>query len=274
MWGMSMENNALSKEEFRKEIIRLYQDYFNICKQLGLRHWIAFGTLLGAVRHKGFIPWDDDFDVFMPREDYESLLLYFEKNGNKIGNYSLLDPHITKHYPYCFPRFNDNSFIEIEPGKRKDYGLGLNFDIYPLDGANINDKKQIKKLLFYKKVLDLKTNYKKPKGRNWFMTLLKSIARFVVKPFSPKFTILKMHKIAKKYKFEESYLCSDIVWDPHLPLYNREWFDETVFLDFENIKCPAPKGFSNFLTKRYGDYMKYPPENERQGYHFLTIYKK
>lgn len=184
-------DSKLSRKEFEKEIVRLYSDFASLCTNLSLRHWISFGTLLGAVRHNGFIPWDDDFDVFMPRKDYEKLRQYFLMKDNIDGNYSLLDPFLTKHYPYCFPRFNDNRYIEEEPGRKNNYGLGLNFDIYPIDGIDINDKKHIKKLLHYKKILDLRTNFKKPRGRNFFVTLAKIIARFLLKMIPPILIIKK-----------------------------------------------------------------------------------
>ena len=264
----------LSREEFKSEVVRLYLDFANICKDLNLTHWLAFGTLLGAVRHNGFIPWDDDFDVFIPRKDYEKLLNYFEKNNNLIGNYSLLDPHLSRNYPYCFPRFNDNRFIQYEPGRKHNYGLGLNFDIYPLDGAHENDTKQIKRLLFCKRLLDLRTNFKKPRSINPIKNFFKSIARFVIKIVPPKCIILKMHKIAKKYDFDTAEQCGDIVWDPHLKLMEKRWFDKTIILKFENVECPAPVGYDDFLKSTYGDYMKLPPIEKRVGYHISSIVKK
>ena len=264
----------LNKEEIQKTILETYHQFSLICDELGLKHWLAFGTLLGAVRHGDFIPWDDDFDVYMPRQDYEALFKFFVSRNNHYGPYSLMDYRIIKNYPYCCGRFNDNRFIEIEPNTRQKYGLGINFDIYPLDGVNEKDNKYLKKIKLNRKILELKVFKKQGKSKKRIIGFLKAIASLFLRFSSPKRNIRKMQKLAKKYSFGETNYCGDISWDPRHNRMQTKWFEKTEKLLFHGIECPVPCGYKELLTLIYRDYMKLPPLEKRKGYHISCITRK
>lgn len=269
-----MEEKNLTSKEFRIAILDLYKEFVKICKEKQLTHWLAFGTLLGAIRHKDFIPWDDDFDVFMPRRDYEKLYAYFKSQSNSIRHMSLFEYRLVKNYPYCVCRLNDNRFIEIEPNTRQKYGLGINFDIYILDGSNPSDVNQIKKLKKLRRIIDYKTMQNFPKSRNKFYGFLKRILLPFFRITSPKKTIKKMNKIASKYSFGDSEFCGDIVWDPRFCDFKTEWFNETIYTDFHGLKCPIPKSFDYLLKRIYKNYLELPPTDKRIGYHISNIRRK
>ena len=104
-----------------------------ICEDQGLRYFLFFGTLLGAIRHKGFIPWDDDVDVGMPREDYEKLLGYFRENSDALLPFRLMHFSTNENYIYPIARICDTRY-QVDYSETKEYGLGLFIDIYPFDG--------------------------------------------------------------------------------------------------------------------------------------------
>lgn len=268
------DNKCLTKNQFQEVILEAYGEFEKICHDLNLRYWLAFGTLLGAVRHQDFIPWDDDFDICMPRDDYEKLFNFFKGNNNIYKHYSLMDYRLVKKYPYCCARFNDNRYIEIESNTRQSYGLGVNFDIYPLDGVEETDKRHIKKLKLNRKILELKVFKKQGKSKKSFINLIKSLASVILRFFSPRKNIKKMNRLAIKYPFGTTKYCGDIVWDWNYNRMQTCWFEKTVFLPFHGLECPVPDGYKELLSFLYHDFMQLPPIEKRKGYHVGSIIKK
>ena len=105
-----------------------------ICREQGLRYFLFYGTLIGAIRHKGFIPWDDDLDVAMPRPDFDKLVAYCRQHRQELQPMQLMTVDDNPQYVYPIARFSDTRYRVKYQGIR-DYGLGLFVDIYPLDGC-------------------------------------------------------------------------------------------------------------------------------------------
>ncbi len=260
--------NELTRDEIIDYTIELFEVFKDFCLKNGLRYWAAFGTMLGAIRHNDFIPWDDDFDVFMPREDYEYLIKNFN-NFCKNSKYNVLHYSKTKHYPYAIARLNNSTFNTIVDGKITKYGLGIFIDVYPLDGVNIKNKRYIKKLKLYRLMLDFKIR-KYTKSKSIVKNCVKFPFYLLTQFISKKHILSKLDSIAKKNKFESSKYCGDICWDPRFT-FKTSWFDNSLNWDFHNTTINVPAGYNEFLTYVYGGYMKLPPIEKRKGYHYEKI---
>lgn len=243
-----------------------------ICDQNNLSYFLDYGTLIGAVRHQGFIPWDDDIDIAMPRKDYEKLINLYLNNKAIFAPYELMHFKTNKKYIYPIARLSDPAY-SIKYSNAKDYGLGLFVDIYPLDGVNLKDKKQIKKLNHLCSLIYVAGNKHMSKARNILRNIPKLIC-FVWSRFLDINKLLKKNdKLAQKYDYDK---CDDIGCIAIEPWINfkKSLFSETILMKFEDSKFNVPKAYDQRLKEYYGDYMKLPPENERIGHHNYSCTKK
>lgn len=245
-----------------KEIL---SEFDSVCKKAGLSYYLIAGTLLGAVRHGGFIPWDDDVDVGMPRKDFERLQKACREH--LAQGYTLQSPDSEKDYPFFFYKIRKDG-TELKEGYLKTVHMqqGVYIDIFPLDGCPATDFGG--KLLF--KWVQLLTScrmaqvnaehrcgYKKKLMRG-IHCVLQRTPRAVI-PFLWKSTVWVLNGLFHKK------LCT--VCGRHgypAETYRTEWFDDRVQLPFEGDAFPAPAGWDAMLTNLYGDYMTLPPEAERE----------
>lgn len=139
-----MPTNAepLALEEIQEASLHILEKIADLCDQLHLRYYLIYGTLIGAIRHKGFIPWDDDLDIMMPRPDYEKLITYFIENTDALRPLELFEPRVNPDYPYMIARISDNRYI-LDVTNEKDYGIGVFIDIYPYDGLGNTPKEAL-----------------------------------------------------------------------------------------------------------------------------------
>ena len=138
--------NLLSGEEVKRKEVEILNHIVAMCEKHGLRYYLSYGTLLGAIRHKGFIPWDDDIDISMPRADYEQLLKVMLANPDK--RFVALTPK-SKGYPYHYAKVVDLSTKLVEEDLDDFAGNGLWVDIFPLDGVDTTEPTRQKELAKY-----------------------------------------------------------------------------------------------------------------------------
>ena len=245
-----------------------------ICTENKIKYFLCAGTALGAVRHKGFIPWDDDVDVMMPREDYERFLKLMDKSNNE--HYKCL--HFGKDFPYYFYRFAkvvdlNTSLTEINFPKHPD--MGIYVDIFPIDGIDEKvGKKIIKKHYNLGLIHYQSASLKFVKSKRGFVhNVFKYIAYVYAKIFGWQHWVKKSEKLIKKYKMQNCKFAG--IYDEYQEkeIMPKEIFDEVIYVDFEDSKFPIVKNYDYYLTKIYGDYMTPPPENQRIQHHVIA-YKK
>lgn len=243
-----------------------------ICKEHGITWFMVHGSLLGAVRHKGFIPWDDDIDIAMPRKDYQKFLKYARRELKEP--LSLHTPETEKDIfwgGYARVRNSQTTGIEMRELEHKG-NLGIWIDILPLDVCTMDEKKfeEKEKLIRHCHRLILAKIYGKDyksygdmdqwKWRNY---------RLLSRLYTHEQLCRMLNGAMRLHTDEES---KDVAffsgYYKHRRL-NAGDFQESVTLDFENRRFPAPKGYKNYLFMTLGkNYMKYPPEEERKPKHF------
>lgn len=255
---------------------RILKAFIEVCEKHNLTYFLVGGTALGAVRHKGFIPWDDDIDVGMPREDYEKyILLQKEYEGTPyfIQTYKS-DPNFI--YNYAKLRDSSTTFIE---NYYKDFQMnhGVWIDIFPIDGTPENTKDDPKK--FGKKVLwTWKQVYwqylgclrRKFSKRTFFKDLgLNIVYGLFFWVNVGHYTNKRIDKRIKKYSYKDSeYLANWLGTNPKKEAMPRDVYDgEPSKATFEGMEVNLPHDYDRYLTLLYGDYMTPPPANKQEGHH-------
>lgn len=252
----------------------------NICEKQNFRYYLFYGTLIGAIRHHGYIPWDDDVDIMMPRPDYDKLLEYLRKHIKEYDHLQLFDPDDCPDYPYMIARVSDDRYYIVMENE-KPYGMGVFIDIYPFDGLGNTHKEALK---FALKGDHLSSIYYQATRDHFAIETTTSPWRKVVKlPFYwfskavGKDRIKgKLSSLARVKDYDSSKFVGPVLWlvggDENV--YPREWFDESIIVPYEKYRFRVPKRYDEVLRKGYGDYMQLPPEKDRIGHHYYKAYKK
>lgn len=268
----------LSMSDIQKGAIQILKEIDNICNKLNIKYVLAYGTLLGAIRHKGFIPWDDDVDIMMPRKDYNILVKYFIENKEKLLPLKIFNTSTVKEYPYMISRISDIRY-ELDVKNEKKYGIGLFVDIYPIDGLG-NDENKSKKLhnkaSLYASMCFLSTrnSIKRENTKGICRILLKYPAFIIAKIFGKDFFMKNLTKLSQKFSYDESKYVSCVVWGAIDDIFPRSWLEERIKISFENETFYVPKEYDKFLRQSYGNYMKLPPLKEQKPHHYYEAYKK
>lgn len=261
----------LTLAQIQQICTKTLEKFDRICRENNLKYAAAGGTMLGAVRHKGFIPWDDDVDVNMPREDYEKLLkLQYEDGEHKILHYSYCD-----EYYYTFAKMVDKNTVIVDPC-RSEKEMGVYIDIFPVDyvgdiktEAPNNVKKAWRNSKFWER-LGSDINYNKGFSPKYFIKL---VFRGTVFPFRKK---LLKHFDYYFANIPKSEYCANLQLGTYglRECFKSSLWDEMTDLEFEDIKVSAFKDYDSYLTALFGDYMTPPPENKRDSTHTFKAYKK
>lgn len=243
--------------------LMVLKDFIKICDENNLTYFIYGGSLLGAIRHKGFIPWDDDIDVIMFREDYEKFKKIFLSKPNE--KYELLTNETYEDYFFLFLKLKlKGTKFEEWWVNQVNFNLGINIDIFVLDDVPNSSIKcfiQTKLCRFLERLLTLSTiklvDY--PFLVQTISNITHSILKILrIKPI--KITNLCL-KLLTRYK--NSQRVCDICALNHPQIYNRDYYGIGKKIRFEDIEVNAPENSHAILEQIYGDYMKLPPEEER-----------
>lgn len=237
--------------------IALYIDAF--CMENGIDYCLMGGSALGAKRHGGFIPWDDDLDVFMTPDNYEKFRELFNQKGDKekfyLQEWGLTDGMVT----ISKVRMNGTTYVE-NSFKNWDIHQGIYVDIFILHKCPENKLAQMHQCLWAKYVIMKGLAVRGYTRRGGFLGL----AMKIMKMMPDKMCVKHGLKQVYKYRNTETKLFCNFMGKAVFKnaIYKREWFEPTEYGDFENVKLRIPKNIHDFLTFRFGDYMK-PPSPER-----------
>lgn len=257
-----MKNDEL--KELQKVELNILKDIIKVCDKLKINYFLTAGTLLGAVRHKGFIPWDDDIDICMLREDYNIFVNNAQKYLDK--RYFLQTYNTDTEYPGCFAKIRDNNTTFIEKSvANKNINHGIFIDIFPLDYYHKHNK--IKERLIYNAIYyDILINSKSFKTR-----MITKLAKLIYGNTKTQKLCKKLEKlyISNRKNNKVTNYCGG--WGIKKETQNIEDFKDFILMDFDGIKAKVPVGYDRILTNLYGDYMKLPPKEKQVTHHYTDI---
>lgn len=255
----------------QKVLLETFKAFAKICKENNIKYFAASGTLLGAIRHKGFIPWDDDIDVFLLRKDYEKLLSM--KECLEDTNYRVADFH-DDGYPYPFAKFYDSTKTFWEY-KQFPFIMGPFIDLFPLDESDDHNQEHEKlnddihaAFWVYRKSISHQTwseIFKDIVTLNGFEGPVKLVKKMFYAPQRQRF----YKRVERCYQ----RICSvkgayyKPYWDVKHIQYPKDWFAQAIAVPFEDTEIFVPNGYHEILTYIYNDYMTPPPAPSRSGHH-------
>lgn len=270
---------SINIEEIHKIHAKMLKEVVEFLDENNIAYYLDYGTLIGAIRHRGFIPWDDDIDISMTRPDYEKLMDIAKKNKNKINEHLYITSLELNNsiFPFC-------KIYNTQYGVKEEYidvkeGEFLWIDIFPYDGLsgdNKKDLKLVKHVHFWRKLWLIKLGKYLMVWRNSkkiYKAILKMLMKIFVNIFPAEFYAKKMKKVATKHPYKNCDTVQNVIWS--LKLYegiSKERIKNKILVDFENDKYSAIESYDKYLKSIYGDYMQLPPEDERAT-HLVEIWK-
>ena len=264
----------LASSAVQKAALNVLAFVGGLCKKLGLRYWLAYGTAIGAARHGGFIPWDDDIDICMPRRDYGELLRYFDEHAQELAPFAAVGPSLERPTPFLITRVTDMRYV-MEGEFGDEVRLGAFVDVYPLDGLGDGERSA---LMRKRKMKKLAARYFRAGDWDYYNRNCPPVKRAIKRKIGrlgggAGAMYRNLMDEALKFDFETSEFVSVVVGMTYMPFCRREWFDGTVKVGFEGMEVPLPVGYDEILRVFYGDYMQLPPEADRVGHHFYSLYR-
>ena len=267
-----MTNKTISVDEAKQIEFNILKYIDATLKENGIRYWLDAGTLLGCIRHKGFIPWDDDTDLVIMRKDYDRAIELLNSSSDR---YKVLTMHNTEDYFYTFAKITDTHTHIIEKNLKEIGSLGIYVDLFPLDYLPADDKEFA---LFANKVFALRAmvNYSMMDGKKFRKAAMKQKLECIAgKIYGQKRALKKIDRMCAEYSRDhsDSGVIADIVAandrGVRLP---ADTFASTLMGDFEGEKFPIPVGYDAFLRSYYGEYMELPPVEKRVATHGFRAY--
>jgi len=253
-------------EELKSLQLDIMDDIHQFCVENDLRYCLAYGSLLGAIRHGGYIPWDDDIDIMMPRADYERFIELYNRNQSP---YRMVSFENSPSYALPFGKVHD-SRTKINENLYKGVGTyGIYIDVFPIDGfSNMSIKN---KAYYLRRIINIKLA--SSSGRSFLKYSLMCVVKLLLLPFGIPFVLRRLKKLSTVCDYDSSsrvaYIAS--MDKGESSIFNRSSFDELILHKFEDREYLIPKGYEDILTNIYGNYMTLPPEEKRISNHSLDV---
>lgn len=252
-------NNEYGLKRLQEELLAMMKDIDEICRKNGIKYCLTGGSVLGAVRHKGFIPWDDDLDIAMLKEEYEKFC-EIAPEAFKGTKYFLQNIDTEKEYNLPFAKIRNSETTDIsEQHKKKNINHGIWIDVFIIDAVS---KNRFKQFLQRKSSAVIYAAWSRDENLS---TIKKGVINLCCKIFGEKQFIKGICKLTRGEKTEYSKYVAAIdgragYIKETMP---KEFYTEHILATFEDVKFPIPKQFDAFLSRLYGDYMTPPPYEKR-----------
>lgn len=266
---------VITMNDVQKKELEVLKEFIRVCEKHNLTYFLIGGSALGAIRHKGFIPWDDDIDVGMPREDYDKYLeLQHEYDGTP---YFIQTFKTDPCYVYNFAKLRDSSTTYIEyiyKNFRINHGVWI--DIFPIDGIS---KKMVEPKKLAKKIRHLWVQVwlaflpalrRKVRKETWFKDILLNIVAGLFYIFDiAHYRNKKIERIVHKIPFAESVMAGNCFgFNMKKEAMDSNIFRSVIKVPFEDIEVNIMKDYDTYLHNIYGDYMTPPPPDKQVGHHY------
>ena len=249
--------------------LKILHKALDICKELNLRVFAVSGTCLGAVKYNGFIPWDDDVDIALPRKDYE---IFIREAAKYLPPHLFLQTHKTDpHYYAQFAKIRDSRTTFVETSACKlDINHGVYIDIFPLDGY---PKTKLQKRLFHikKRIYTLRISKKYySKKRSWRWRVMSALSVILVPSVESAWQ--KREALYSKIDFDGAKTIGNFAnaWEKK-EITQKSYFESAVLEKFEDLEMPIPVGYKEYLHKLYGDISKDPPVADQVPHHYALM---
>lgn len=265
------------RKRWNRTLLEILKYYINICEENNLTYFLAYGSAIGVARHQGFIPWDDDIDVIMPRPDYERFIQICQQRD--MGKYEIVTPQNTPGYYLPFIKLCDKTTTLWE--KRHYHCVfGMYIDIFVIDGAkdDSQETKAIsKKIRKYYRMLDLSNSYYtlsdlfhmyicKKRIRVIFQYLKYALNR---KKYS-QLAIKEIEKLEKRYDYNLCEYATNGYYKR--VVYPKAWLEDKIMMPFETLQVAMPCEYKRWLNLFFDDYTQLPPEDQRHYEHSIAYY--
>ena len=270
----------LTIKETQQISLEILHTVAEICEEQQIRYALIYGTLIGAVRHHGYIPWDDDVDIMMPRPDYERFLEYMKQHVNNYPNLRVFNREECPKYPYKITRISDDRYT-IRMGNEKPVGMGVFIDIYPYDGLGMTKKEAVSYGLKGDRLSSLcyqatRQHFAFETTKSRLRKVIKYPVYLVSRLIGKDFFQNRLQKLAGIKDYDRSEYVGCVIWLSwgEKDIFPRSWFDETIRMPFDKYEFRVPKEYDRVLRHEYGDYMQLPPEKDRVGHHCFKVYRR
>ena len=256
--------------EMRTIQLKILDAVHDFCTKNNLHYFLIAGTLLGAIRHGGYIPWDDDIDIAMLRKDYEVFIKTFYSDSFSVLDYR---KDINYNYPYAKIQFNNTLFKEQS---RLNKPIGINIDLFPIDYVPEDFKSRKNLFKFIKKyrlIYDIKDT-KLSKKRSFIKNVILICGYIFFAFIKVKKICAKLNKISVSSCTTESRLCAEVVWGcGEKEVVSSNVFSSCLKCEFEDREYFIPVDYNEWLSRRYGDsYMEIPPIQNQKSHHNFKVY--
>ncbi len=253
--------------ELKKIELDMFRHFLEICHKHQLKYFLIGGSCLGSVRHQGFIPWDDDIDIGMPRDDYESFLSIAPR---ELPEYLFLQTTKTDpEYPNNFAKIRNSMTTFIETSV-KDFVMnhGVYLDIFPIDGYRMSKGEKLRnKIYTTRMVVEFLAREKQ-------MSTIKRVGIKVIRILNPNWKRARDRRddLIKKNKYNQCDMVANFcgAWGKK-EIMPKSYFGEGVTVTFEGIDVIIPEQYDMYLKQLYGNYMQFPPEQDRASHHYCEV---
>ncbi|GAB6392590.1 MAG: lipopolysaccharide cholinephosphotransferase [Treponematales bacterium] len=246
----------LSTEEFKDRLLEILKFIDAVCTEYNIHYSLDSGTLLGAVRHKGFIPWDDDIDIMMSRPDYNKFISVF----NTISLHYKIECYETNKNTFLpFAKVCDTRTVLYEYGN--DTTLGINVDVFQVDGYDLRQNiYAVKNKLRFLRGLMM---CKKYGAKFHYKIRVLEVMRILLAPIPMRLLGFLCQRIIKRYDYDGNrYVCRITSYVPERVVFPHSMFAHYIKIEFEGYKFSAIRDYDMYLTNLYGDYMRLPPPEQ------------